>query len=164
MKIIVTGGAGFIASNAGDPLGRAGDCRGEIDFALFRDPVAHGLLDLHTQGLIPERVTHNETKLSNVLIDDQTGEGICVVDLDTIMPGLSLYDFGDLVRTCVSPVEEDSTNFDAIEVRMPIFEALARGFLEEMNSLLTPCETPTSPSPENCSPSRSASVSSPTTC
>lgn len=126
---------------AADPLGRAGDCRGEIDFALSREPVAHHLLDLHTQGLIPERVTHNDTKLSNVLIDDLTGEGICVVDLDTVMPGLSLYDFGDLVRTCVSPIEEDSTDLDAIEVRIPIFEALARGFLEEMAGVLTPCET-----------------------
>jgi hypothetical protein len=114
---------------------------GEIEFALSSEPIAHHLLGLHANGLIPERITHNDTKLANVLIDDQTGRGICVVDLDTVMPGLSLYDFGDLVRSCVSPVEEDSTDLDAIEVRPEVFEALASGFLDQMADILTPAET-----------------------
>ncbi|MGA0845512.1 MAG: phosphotransferase enzyme family protein [Luteolibacter sp.] len=123
-----------------DPLGRAADCQPEIESALSRQAVAEHLLSLHAMGQIPERVTHNDTKLSNVLIDNATGEGVCVVDLDTVMPGLSLYDFGDLVRTCVSPAPEDHEDLAAIEVRAPIFQALARGFLEEMSDVLTPCE------------------------
>ena len=125
---------------AADPLGRAAQCREEIEFALANESIAHHLLGLHAQGLIPERITHNDTKLSNVLIDDQSGLGMCVVDLDTVMPGLSLYDFGDLIRTCVSPIEEDSRDLASIQVRLPIFQALARGFLEEMAGVLTPTE------------------------
>lgn len=126
---------------AADPVQRAAACHEEIAFARSREPVAHHLLRLHAQGLIPERVTHNDTKLSNVLIDHASGLGMCVVDLDTVMPGLSLYDFGDLVRSCVSPVEEDSRHLDAIQIRLPVFQALARGFLEEMAAVLTPAET-----------------------
>ena len=126
---------------AADPLGRVAGCRDEIEFALAHQGIAHHLLDLHARGLIPERVTHNDTKLSNVLIDDRSGEGVCVVDLDTVMPGLCLYDFGDLVRTCVSPVAEDSTDLPSIAVRMPVFQALVRGFLKEMVRVLTPSET-----------------------
>jgi hypothetical protein len=124
-----------------DSHGRAAECAEEIAFALSRESVAHHLLGLHAKGLIPERITHNDTKLANVLIDDQTGRGICVVDLDTVMPGLSLYDFGDLVRSCVSPVEEDSTELDAIDVRPEVFEALASGFLDQMADILTPVES-----------------------
>ncbi len=124
-----------------DPLGRAASCHQEISFALSHAPVAWHLLDLHKQGLIPERIIHNDTKLSNVLIDDVTGRGMCVVDLDTVMPGLALYDFGDLVRTCVSPAEEDSTDLSRIEVRLPVFQALARGYIEEMGTTLTDAET-----------------------
>lgn len=123
-----------------DPLGRAAECQDEIDFALAQEPIAHHLLDLHAQGLIPERITHNDTKISNVLIDEKSGEGVCVVDLDTVMPGLSLYDFGDMVRACVSPIPEDGTQLDQVQIRMPVFQALARGFLEEMQDILTPSE------------------------
>lgn len=88
------------------------------------------LIDLMKKGEIPERITHNDTKLNNVLLDDTTGEGICVLDLDTVMPGLSLYDFGDLVRTSVSPADEDETDLSKVCVRMDIFRALVRGFLD----------------------------------
>jgi hypothetical protein len=132
--------AALKAAIAADPLGRSAQCREEIEFALANESIAHHLLGLHAQGLIPERITHNDTKLSNVLIDDQSGLGMCVVDLDTVMPGLSLYDFGDLIRTCVSPIEEDSRDLASIHVRLPIFQALARGFLEEMAGVLTPTE------------------------
>jgi len=124
-----------------DPLNRAAGCAKEIEFVISHQAVAHHLLNLHRDGLIPERVTHNDTKLSNVLINDHTGEGVCVVDLDTVMPGLSLYDFGDLMRSCISPLPEDSTDLENIRVRLPIFKALARGFLEEMAGVLTPSET-----------------------
>ena len=89
------------------------------------------------QMKIPERITHNDTKLNNVLLDDTTGEGICVLDLDTVMPGLSLYDFGDLVRTSVSPADEDETDLSKVCVRMDIFRALVRGFLDGAQGCLT---------------------------
>jgi hypothetical protein len=125
---------------AKDPANRASSCQEEIQFALANASIASHLLSLHHQGLIPERITHNDTKLANVLIDDRSGKGVCVVDLDTVMPGLSLYDFGDLVRTCLSPVEEDSVDLDGVQVRLPMFEALAQGFLDEMADVLTPAE------------------------
>lgn len=125
---------------AADPCGRAKDCQAEIAFALARREMAAHLLNLHEAGHIPERITHNDTKLSNVLICDMTGSGMCVVDLDTVMPGLSLYDFGDMVRTCVSPGEEDTTDLSTIHVRLPMFEALARGFISELDGMLTPAE------------------------
>jgi hypothetical protein len=130
----------FERAVAEDVCGRAGACRAEIGFALRRRPVAHHLLDLHAAGLIPERITHNDTKLSNVLICDLSGRGMCVVDLDTVMPGLSLYDFGDLVRTCVSPAEEDTPDLAAVAVRLPVFKAIARGFFEALGDILTPAE------------------------
>ncbi|MFM7182771.1 MAG: phosphotransferase [Verrucomicrobiales bacterium] len=130
----------FEAAIQSDPLGRAKHCRAEIEFALSRHGVAKHLLELHARGEMPERITHNDTKLSNVLICDMTGSGMCVVDLDTVMPGLSLYDFGDMVRTCVSPGEEDTNDLSTIHVRMPMFEALARGFIKQLGGLLTPAE------------------------
>ena len=84
---------------ARDAAGRAAGCRAEIDFALAQQPLAAALLRLHEEGSVPERITHNDTKLNNVLLDDATGEGLAVLDLDTVMPGLGLDDFGDLVRT-----------------------------------------------------------------
>ena len=125
---------------AADARGRVAECADEIAFALRRKAMASHLLDLHGAGHIPERITHNDTKLGNVLICDMSGTGMCVVDLDTVMPGLSLYDFGDLVRTCVSPGEEDTKDLSTIYLRKPMFEALARGFLEELGEILTPAE------------------------
>ena len=94
-------------------------------------------IDLLANGGIPERVTHNDTKINNVMLDDETGEGICVIDLDTIMPGVSLYDFGDLVRTSTSPAAEDEKDLSKVYARMEFFEALAKGFLEGSNGCLT---------------------------
>ncbi len=88
---------------ATDAANRAQLARPEIDFALRHKGITSVLLDAN----LPERVTHNDTKLNNVMIDDATGEGICVIDLDTAMPGLVLYDFGDMVRTTTSPAKED---------------------------------------------------------
>ena len=78
---------------------------------------------------LPERVTHNDTKLNNVMLDDATGEGICVIDLDTVMPGLALYDFGDMVRTTTSPAKEDERDLSKVKMQFPMFEALVRGYL-----------------------------------
>jgi Ser/Thr protein kinase RdoA (MazF antagonist) len=89
---------------------------------------------------LPERVTHNDTKFNNVLLDDATGEGICVIDLDTVMPGLALYDFGDMVRTTTSPAKEDERDLSKVTMQFPMFEALARGYLSSAADFLTPAE------------------------
>jgi len=91
-------------------------------------------------GELPRRVTHNDTKFDNVLIDDATGEGVCVVDLDTVMPGSALYDFGDFVRTGANAGAEDETNLDRVNLDMAYYDAIARGFLQETEGALTPLE------------------------
>jgi hypothetical protein len=96
---------------AEDRAGRTASVRAEIDFFKKREPIVDVLLGLQTSGEIPERVTHNDTKLNNVLFDETGGEAICVIDLDTVMPGLALYDFGDMVRTATSPALEEAGFF-----------------------------------------------------
>lgn len=105
----------------------------EIDFLLTRRHLAHQLLGA---GL-PERVTHNDTKINNVMFDDLSGNGICVIDLDTVMPGLALYDFGDMVRTMTSSAAEDETDLTQVEMRFSMFEAITRGYLAAAGSMLT---------------------------
>lgn len=125
---------------ARDALRRADAARAEIEFALAREPLAGRLLDLQAAGKLPERVTHNDTKINNVLIDDATGEGLCVIDLDTVMPGLSLYDFGDLVRTAALTAAEDETDPARVEVDPVLFAALARGWSDALGDALLPLE------------------------
>ncbi|HWL54388.1 MAG TPA: aminoglycoside phosphotransferase family protein [Chthoniobacteraceae bacterium] len=128
------------AAVAADPHGRAKEARCEIDFALARAEVTRVLLQKHAEGLIPERITHNDTKLNNVMLDDETQEGICVIDLDTVMPGLALYDFGDMVRTATCPRPEDETDLSLVTMQMPMFEALVDGYLTNAHPFLTPTE------------------------
>lgn len=128
--------AALKAAIRADAAGRARDAQREIDFALAHEPVTRVLLEA---GL-PERVTHNDTKLNNVLLDDATGEGICVIDLDTVMPGLALYDFGDLVRTAATRAREDETNLELVTLELGMFEALVRGYLTTAGSFLTRVE------------------------
>ncbi|MEO6848833.1 MAG: phosphotransferase [Chthoniobacterales bacterium] len=123
-----------------DTKGRAASVQAEIDFIRQREAMVDVLLDLNAKGEIPERITHNDTKLNNVMIDDKTGKGICVIDLDTVMPGLALYDFGDMVRTATSPALEDETDLSKVMMQMPMFEALAKGYLSSMGKSLTPAE------------------------
>ena len=108
------------------PVNRARSAKPEIEFALRRKAICSVLLD----AKLPERVTHNDTKFNNVMLDDATGEGICVIDLDTVMPGLALYDFGDMVRTTTSPAKEDERDLSKVTMQFPMFEALVRGYLE----------------------------------
>ncbi|MCH2176330.1 MAG: aminoglycoside phosphotransferase family protein [Lentisphaeria bacterium] len=123
-----------------DSLGRAVDVQPEIDWVLKHEELADALLSQHRAGLMPERVTHNDTKLNNVLIDDVSNEASCVIDLDTLMPGLALYDFGDLVRTSTSPVAEDEKDFSKVFVQIDMFEALVKGYLESAGTFLTEAE------------------------
>ena len=115
---------------------RAMSAHREIQFALSRQAICSVLLN----AKLPERVTHNDTKFNNVLLDDRTGEGICVIDLDTVMPGLALYDFGDMVRTTTSPAKEDERDLSKVTMQFPMFEALARGYLNSAGDFLTQAE------------------------
>jgi Ser/Thr protein kinase RdoA (MazF antagonist) len=121
---------------AADPQGRLAAAAPEWNFIREREGLVDVLLDLQAAGRIPERVTHNDTKLNNVMIDDATETGICVLDLDTVMPGLALYDFGDMVRTATSPAAEDETDLSKVRMQMPMFEALVRGYLSTAGSFL----------------------------
>jgi len=123
-------------SIAADVANRAHLARQEIDFALAREAFTSVLLDAQ----LPERATHNDTKLNNVLLDDRTGEGICVIDLDTVMPGLAPCDFGDMVRSATSPAAEDAQDLARVTMEFPMFEALARGYLASANEFITPTE------------------------
>ena len=116
-----------------DAAGRVGSSMAEIEFVLARREVAGVLLGA---GL-PERVTHNDTKINNVMLDEKTGEGICVIDLDTVMPGLALYDFGDMVRTATSPSQEDERDLSKVTMQFTMFEALVRGYLAAAGGFLT---------------------------
>lgn len=112
-----------------DLVGRAANVQTEISFARARACDCARITDLIASGAIPERVTHNDTKLNNVLLDEVTAEGICVIDLDTTMPGSALYDFGDMVRTAVPTTREDEPIAAEIGVRLDRFEALLKGYL-----------------------------------
>jgi hypothetical protein len=123
-----------------DVCNRAAAAKAEIELAARHRLLAGVLLDLRQRGEIPERVVHNDAKISNVLFDRATGEALCITDLDTVMPGLALYDFGDMVRSMTCAAAEDETDLSKVEVRMPLFEALARGYLEATREFLTPAE------------------------
>jgi hypothetical protein len=114
---------------ANDIAGHAASVQDEIAFARARAADCSRITDLIASGEIPERVTHNDTKLNNVLLDETTAEGICVIDLDTTMPGSALYDFGDMVRTAAPTTREDNPELTEIGVRLDRFEALVRGYL-----------------------------------
>ncbi|MBL9191187.1 MAG: aminoglycoside phosphotransferase family protein [Opitutaceae bacterium] len=123
-----------------DPRNRAARARAEIGFALGQERIVDVLLDLQARGEIPERVTHNDTKLNNVMIDDRTGEGLCVVDLDTVMPGLALYDFGDMVRSATNAAAEDDPDPARVQARLPVFAALVEGYLATAGAFLNAAE------------------------
>jgi len=116
-----------------DVAGRAASASTEIRFALQHKPLCSILLDAN----LPERVTHNDTKINNVLLDEKTDEAVCVIDLDTVMPGLALYDFGDMVRTATCRAAEDERDLSKVRVEMELFEALASGYLAATNGFLT---------------------------
>ena len=122
-----------------DACGRASAVRPEIDFVLAREAMCDVLIQQMAAGEIPERVTHNDTKINNVLMDLKTGEGMCVIDLDTCMPGCALYDFGDMVRSATNSTVEDDPDASHVHCQPGIFEALARGYLGAAD-FLTPAE------------------------
>lgn len=120
-----------------DVCGRAKEVQEEIKFVLDREQVAHIICDALEEKRIPLRVTHNDTKLNNIMIDDKTGKGLCVIDLDTVMPGSALYDFGDSIRFGASTGTEDEVNLDLISIDLNLFDAYTKGFLEGCAGSLT---------------------------
>lgn len=123
-----------------DSHGRAESVREEIEFITSREPITKVLLEHLAAGRLSQRVTHNDTKLNNVMIDEQTDEAVCVIDLDTVMPGLALYDFGDLIRAATSPVAEDEKDVSKVEMRLSMFEAIVEGYLETAKNFLSSLE------------------------
>lgn len=123
-----------------DACGRADSVRPEIAFALSFENKTHIVTDGLADGSIPLRVTHNDTKLNNVLFDRHRDVCISVIDLDTVMPGSLLYDFGDALRFAASSAAEDEKNLNLVWFRLDLFEAFARGYLLELLPVLTPRE------------------------
>ena len=132
--------AKFKAAVQADRLGRAAQCQPEIDFVLARTSDCSVALDAMRAGKLPLRVTHNDTKLNNVLMDSKTGEGICIIDLDTVMPGLVLYDFGDSIRFGANHSAEDETDLSKVNLDVSLFAAYTDAFLEGTGGSLTEAE------------------------
>ena len=130
----------FMRAVEEDRAGRRESVAREIEWVQAREDVVDVLLKLHAAGVLPERITHNDTKINNVMMDHQTGEGLCIMDLDTVMPGLVLYDFGDLVRTTTISTAEDERDASRVTMRQPMFEALVRGYLSTAREFLVPAE------------------------
>ena len=130
----------FKAALAADPLGRAKDCGPEIDFVLAREKDCSVALDAIRAGKLPLRVTHNDTKLNNVLMDEETREGICIIDLDTVMPGLVIYDFGDSIRFGANHSAEDERDLSKVNLDVDLFSAYTAAFLEGTGGALTDTE------------------------
>lgn len=123
-----------------NPAGRATSVAEEIAFVRQHAEIASLLLDPLARGEMPERVVHNDAKLSNVLLDAATGEALCVVDLDTVMPGATLFDFGDMVRSMTCRAAEDAADCRDVRVDPVMFGALVRGYARGTGDLLTPAE------------------------
>ena len=120
----------FHAALEADVLGRAQGVREEIEFYLAREAEAGSLQRMRASGALPLRVTHNDTKLNNVMLDAATRKALCVIDLDTVMPGLAAYDFGDSIRFGAATAAEDEPDLDKMEMSLPLFEIYAKGFVE----------------------------------
>lgn len=123
-----------------DVCGRADSVRKEIEFVLAHEETANVFGELQDKGQLPLRVTHNDTKLNNIMIDNVTRKGICVIDLDTVMPGLAMNDFGDSIRFGASTAAEDEKDLSKVSCSMELFEIYAKGFLQGRAGSLTPKE------------------------
>ena len=123
-----------------DVKNRAGQCREEIDFALAREADCGVLMNQLQEGILPLRVTHNDTKLNNILFDADTDQGLCIIDLDTIMPGLAANDFGDSIRFGASTAEEDEPDLSKVHFDIHLYELYVKGYLEMARDVLTPAE------------------------
>ena len=125
---------------AKDPVGRVAEVQDELNYLESIKDLACTLTDMQAEGKLPLRVTHNDTKINNVLFDPQSGEALVVIDLDTVMPGLVGHDFGDAIRFAANKCEEDCADASKAGVDMEVFRAFAEGFLEQTADTLTPNE------------------------
>lgn len=125
------------ASAQADVMHRVANCREELELIRSWAPKFDRLIEMQRTGQLPTRITHNDTKINNVMLDEDTDSAVCVIDLDTVMPGLSLYDFGDMVRTATCTAGEDEQDLDKVALQMPFFESLAEGYLDATHSFLT---------------------------
>ena len=125
----------FKESVAADRMGRLAEVRADVDFVLEREEMGSRMQKLREEGILPLRVTHNDTKLNNVLLDKQTRTALCVLDLATVMPGLSIFDFGDSIRFGAATAAEDEKDLSKMEMDLHLFEVYTRGFLEAATSL-----------------------------
>ncbi|MBO6263543.1 MAG: aminoglycoside phosphotransferase family protein [Clostridia bacterium] len=123
-----------------DKLNRAKDVKAEIDFALKQEKYVSTIVDLLDSGKMPTRVTHNDTKLNNVLVDTKTDKAVCVIDLDTMMPGSICYDFGDSIRFGCNPCLEDTPETEKVIFSMPLFEEYTKGYLSVFGDTITDIE------------------------
>lgn len=130
----------FRRSLEADKLNRAKDVKKEIGFALEREKITHTIVDLLASGKMPSRVTHNDTKLNNVLIDTRTDKAVSVIDLDTMMPGSICYDFGDSIRFGCNPCLEDTPETEKVIFNMPLFETYTKGYLSVFGDTITDIE------------------------
>ena len=130
----------FKAAIARNASGRLEQVRSEVDFALAWSVRAGALVDQLADGRLPMRVTHNDTKLNNVLLDKTTNKALCVIDLDTVMPGLAAYDFGDAIRFGANTAAEDEQDLSKVHFSLPMFRAYAEGYLAEAGSMLSEAE------------------------
>src|SRR5690606_15994199 len=119
-----------------DAVGRKGDVQEEINFILTRENEMNTILDMAKRGEISIRITHNDTKFNNVLLDEND-RAQCVIDLDTVMPGYIAYDFGDAIRTIINKAAEDEADLTKIVLNIPLFEAYTKGYFEEASEFLT---------------------------
>ena len=120
---------------AADPLRRANEVTSEIEFVFSRVTDGARLQQMRDSGELPLRVTHNDTKLNNIMLDIETGHALCVIDLDTVMPGLVAYDFGDSIRFGASTGAEDETDLSKIEMDLSLYETFTQGFLSSCGGL-----------------------------
>lgn len=125
--------------------GRKDTCLKEIEFALKREEDAKELTNLLLKGELPLKVTHNDTKMSNILVDDNTNKAVCIIDLDTVMPGLTAYDYGDSLRAGASTAKEDEADLSKVSFDLELFEAYTKGFLSVAKDALTAKELETLP-------------------
>ncbi|MFI5279331.1 MAG: phosphotransferase enzyme family protein, partial [Gemmatimonadales bacterium] len=132
--------ARFLDAVGRDGTGRSKAARVEVDAAMRRATLSDVLPPFVERGEVPARIAHNDAKLANVLFDDVTLAARCVVDLDTVMPGSLLFDFGDMVRSMTTGADEDERDLTKVGVRLPFFEAVTAGFLSEVGMILTPRE------------------------
>ena len=132
--------ADFKAALAEDKMGRAKDCQEEINFILSHENTYGIAMDGLKDGSLPLRVTHNDTKLNNILMDENTGEARAVIDLDTIMPGSMLFDFGDSIRFGASTAAEDEQDLDKVHFDIQLFKAYAEGYCSAVKASITPRE------------------------